>query len=46
MGINTFIKDASSRRRNRKEKTKDVKEEDIGVESRLLACATFEKKFV
>ncbi|XP_041358936.1 uncharacterized protein LOC121375513 [Gigantopelta aegis] len=45
VGINAFIKEASTRRKKRKE-NKDVKEEDIGVESRLLGCATFEKKFV
>ncbi|CAC5408853.1 unnamed protein product, partial [Mytilus coruscus] len=45
LGINSFIKAASQRRKQRKSKDK-IEETDCGVENRILGCATYEKKYI
>nr|KAG5711743.1 hypothetical protein BaRGS_023507 [Batillaria attramentaria] len=45
-GINAFINKAKQRREERNSHEGDLRPEDVGIENRLLGCATFEKKFV
>ena len=45
LGINSFIKCAVSRRKQRKAKEK-VEEADVGIENRIIGCATYEKKYM
>ncbi|XP_071117831.1 uncharacterized protein [Haliotis cracherodii] len=45
-GIGTFIKTVSERRKKRRTQNGQIELGQIGIENRLLACATFEKKFV
>ncbi|XP_071170932.1 uncharacterized protein [Mytilus edulis] len=45
LGINSFIKTAVQRRKQRKSKDK-IEESDCGVENRILGCATYEKKYI
>lgn len=46
-GINTFIKSAKQRRKQRESKSLlSMTEDDVGIENRLIGCITFEKKYV
>ncbi|XP_067678316.1 uncharacterized protein [Haliotis asinina] len=45
-GIGTFIQTVSVRRKTRRTQDSLIEPGQIGIENRLLACATFEKKFV
>ncbi|ESO92571.1 hypothetical protein LOTGIDRAFT_233022 [Lottia gigantea] len=46
VGIHSFIKSAVTRRKQRNVKETSLDEHDIGVESRIIGCLTFEKKYV
>lgn len=45
-GISTFLSDATRRQKQREACDTIVPPSLIGIENRLLACATFEKKYV
>ncbi|OWF56345.1 uncharacterized protein LOC110449214 [Mizuhopecten yessoensis] len=45
-GINTFIKKTVERRKKRQCKPREIKEEQVGIENRIIGCVTFEKKYV
>ncbi|XP_069127869.1 uncharacterized protein [Argopecten irradians] len=45
-GINTFIKKTIERRKRRQSKESEIKEEQVGIENRIIGCITFEKKYV
>lgn len=45
LGINTFIKNAVKRRKRRRKK-EVIEDTDIGVENRIIGCATYEKKYM
>lgn len=45
LGINTFIKNAVKRRKQRRKK-EVIEDTDIGVENRIIGCATYEKKYI
>ncbi|XP_060552114.1 uncharacterized protein LOC132713503 isoform X3 [Ruditapes philippinarum] len=45
-GINSFISKVSDRRKTRKTSEGPVTKDMIGIENRIIGCATFEKKYV
>ena len=45
-GINSFIQSVIDRRKARKSCEGPLTEDMVGVENRILGCATFEKKYV
>ncbi|WAR22993.1 hypothetical protein MAR_036662 [Mya arenaria] len=45
-GINTFISSVTDRRKARKTCDGPVTEDILGIENRIIGCATFEKKYV
>ena len=47
-GINTFIRKAKLRRREREkcEEGAEIKPEHVSIENMLLGCASYEKKFL
>ena len=45
-GINSFIQSVVDRRKARKSCEGPLTEDMVGVENRILGCATFEKKYV
>ncbi|KAL4235608.1 hypothetical protein ACF0H5_004004 [Mactra antiquata] len=45
-GINSFITSVTDRRKSRKSSDGPITEEMIGIENRIIGCATFEKKYV
>ena len=45
-GINSFIQSVVDRRKARKSCEGALTEDMVGVENRILGCATFEKKYV
>ncbi|XP_060077768.1 uncharacterized protein LOC132557295 [Ylistrum balloti] len=45
-GINTFIKKTVERRKGRQSEAKEIQEDQVGIENRIIGCVTFEKKYV
>ena len=45
-GINSFIQSVIDRRKARKSCDGPLTEDMVGVENRIIGCATFEKKYV
>jgi len=45
-GINSFITSVTDRRKLRKSCQGPVTKDMIGIENRIIGCATFEKKYV
>lgn len=45
-GINAFIKMVKARRKERNALQGEITAKDVGIESQLMACVTFEKKYV
>lgn len=44
-GVKTFVKKVASRRLERESNSGAITEDQVGIETRLLGCATFEKKY-